>query len=349
MKVLHAGSSMPTDWGGIERYVATLANAQARSGDEVMVVAPAGSPLDTRCDVPTTDIILRRKFDLRALRRYLRLFRRHKFDVVVTHFSPDYVIPALAARLAGGGKTVLTRHLVEPFRRDRALLYSRLYDGFLGVSRAAAGSLIDSGLPPDQIRSVHGGCHPLTPHADRTLSRTYHGVRGFAVGYFGRLVTEKGVDVLIEARRKATENWSVHVFGDGPEWSRLHRAAEGCDVTFHGRVDDVGSCMDAMDVVVLPSRWSEAFSIAALEALSIGKPIVASNVGGLPELFDVVQPGKLVVPGDAANLAEAVDAYARRPDDVSHDGQTGASLYCREYTPMHMASRIRAAYLELIA
>ena len=256
MRVLHVGSSMPDDWGGIEKYVATVAHAQATAGSEVMVVAPAGSPLETRCDVPTTDIILRRKFDVKALRRYLRLFRHRKFDVVVTHFSPDYVIPAVAARIARAGKAVLTRHLVEPFRRDRAVLYARLYDGFVGVSRAAAESVVASGIPAHRVLAVHGGCVPLVSGTDRELSRRYHEVTGPGVGFFGRLVKEKGVDVLVEAKKLACEPWSLHVFGDGPEWSKLHELAKGTGTVFHGKVDDVAACMDAMDVVVMPSRWS---------------------------------------------------------------------------------------------
>ncbi|MES1227350.1 MAG: glycosyltransferase family 4 protein, partial [Armatimonadota bacterium] len=294
LRILHVGSSMPDDWGGIERYIATLGRAQIAQGHNVTVAAPGGSPLAMRWGGPCPDIWLRRKFDIKALRRYLRLFRSQKFDVVVTHFSPDFIIPVFAARLARAGKTILTRHLVEPFRRDRTMIYSRLYDGFIGVSEAAASSLLASGLEASRVKAVQGGCQALQSLTNREVSRSYHAVKGMGVGFFGRLVSEKGVDVLIEARRLAKADWSVHVFGDGPDRGRLQSLAEGLEVAFHGRVEEVGSAMDAMDVVAMPSRWSEAFSIAALEALSLGKPIVASRVGGLPELFVHDSPGQLV-------------------------------------------------------
>ncbi|MFX8641188.1 glycosyltransferase, partial [Acinetobacter baumannii] len=78
-----------------------------------------------------------------------------------------------------------------------------------------------------------------------------------------------------------------------------------------------------VDVVVLPSRWAEAFSIAALEALSIGRPIVASRVGGLPELFETSQPGRLFEDGNVEELSAILDDYASGIERAYLDGSIG--------------------------
>jgi glycosyltransferase involved in cell wall biosynthesis len=331
---------MPDDWGGIERYVATLAKAQSAAGHFVRVVAPRGSPLASKCGVETVPIDIRES--MRALLAYMRHFTRHKYDVVVTHFSPDYRLPALASRLSRGGPVLMTRHLVEPFRADRAAMYRPLYRGYVGVSKAVGEALAES-FPRHQIRSVWGGCEPLHlkpgPRIDGKLR----------VGFFGRIVAQKGVDLLVQARSRATRDWSVQVYGDGPDLPELREAAVGLDVTFHGKVEDVSAAMSGVDVVALPSRWAEAFSIAALEALSLGKPIVASRVGGLPELFEANAPGKLFEDSNVQQLGCILDDYAQDVELVAHDGSIGKALYDTMYTPAHMAERLTAAYRELIA
>lgn len=331
---------MPDDWGGIERYVATLAYAQSELGHRVVVAAPSGSPLAQKCGVTVFPVDLREPG--RAFLSYLSHFRSEKYDVVVTHFSPDYRLPAWAARLGQGGPVLLTRHVAEPFKTRRARHYRWLYRGFIGVSHAV-GRALAVNLPPDRIRSVHGGCVALSRS---TADRIPGPLR---VGFLGRLVPQKGVDILIEARRIASEPWSVHVYGSGPEQSRLEELARGLDITFYGKVDDVSEAVARVDITALPSRWAEAFSIAAMESMSAGKPVVASRVGGVPELFAGQNAGRLFEAENVKEMASIIDEYARNPEQVHTDGIVAEKLYHSQYTPHQMAARVTAAYRELIA
>lgn len=101
-------------------------------------------------------------------------------------------------------------------------------------------------------------------------------------------------------------------------------------------------------MVAIPSRWAEAFSIAALEAMSVGRPVVASRVGGVPELFVGRTPGTLYEQGNVKELATILDGYANDSDKLREDGRTALDLYWSTYTPQHMASRVTATYRELI-
>lgn len=332
-RILHIGSSMPDDWGGIERYVVCLARAQAAAGHDVTVTAPAGSPLADRAGVATVPILLRHKYDLRAFARYRKLFKEREFDFVVTHFSPDFIMPVLAC--PKGQTRIMTRHLVDPIRSGRARLYRKLYDGFLGVSDAVARSLQGVGLPGV---GVHGGCEPLVSNGAFAFQS-----QGFRVGSFGRLVKEKGVDRLVSACATATESWNLEIFGSGPERERLEAQA-GPRVTLHGQVSHVADAMSSVDVVAIPSLWDEAFSIAALEALSLGKPILATNRGGLPELFRTHQPGILIEDATPERINEAIAQMQNDEGARIRYGKQAQELYQSTYTPAHMAARLTAAY-----
>jgi len=120
---IHIGSSMHKDWGGIERYIAFLTAELAREGHPVTATAPAGSPLAKHLVVPTHKIRLATKYDPIALASHIRLFKREKPEFIVTHFSPDYIVPALAARIAKVPKNLMTRHVAVNFKgNERSII-----------------------------------------------------------------------------------------------------------------------------------------------------------------------------------------------------------------------------------
>ena len=133
-------------------------------------------------------------------------------------------------------------------------------------------------------------------------------------GYIGTLAAHKGVDVLVRAfRRLRGENVELHVFGanapDDPFESELRRTASGdTRIRFHGRYDNerLPGLLADIDVVVIPSRWHETFSIATHEALLAGRAVIASRVGAIPEVIVDGLNGLLVPPSDEACLTAAL-------------------------------------------
>jgi glycosyltransferase involved in cell wall biosynthesis len=122
-----------------------------------------------------------------------------------------------------------------------------------------------------------------------------------------RLAPEKGVDVAIDACRMA--GITLVIAGDGPERAALRARAAGADVRFVGRVADaeLAALRAGASIALAPSRSAETFALAAAEAMAAGLPVVASDVGALPEL---VEPEGLVPPGDVAALAQAIARLA---------------------------------------
>jgi len=151
-------------------------------------------------------------------------------------------------------------------------------DLFVAPAEAAADALARRGLERGRIRTL---AHYLPAEAFATSSRAADG--GYAL-VMARLSEEKGVDIAVEAAKAA--GVPLRVAGDGPERRRLEELAVGADVSFLGHVApaDMGELLDGAAAVLVPSRCHEFFGYSALEAMARGVPVVATAMGGLPEL-----------------------------------------------------------------
>jgi len=173
-------------------------------------------------------------------------------------------------------------------------------DAVVVPSAAAAARLRELRAPLDPARTH------LVPHVVRTFAERAAPVPDGPALVASRLAAEKGVDMAIEACRRA--GVPLVVAGDGPMARDLRSAAasSGADVRFEGRVpaERLAELRAQAGVAVVPSRSAETFGLAAAEALAAGLPVAASRIGALPEL--VAGDGALAPPGDAAALGHAV-------------------------------------------
>jgi glycosyltransferase involved in cell wall biosynthesis len=342
MKVLQVASSL-YEWGGIERYVVYLSQGLEAKGHDLFVACPPGSPIAQRYP-RTTAIQMRRKLDLKGFAAYLRLFRTTRFDVIHGHFSPDFTLPAYAARMTRQPLTVMTRHVATRWPGAKAKAYARLWNHIIPVSHAVERRLLESGIPPSQMTVAKAGLPAPVTTKSRESARRDLGLKEgqFAVGSFGRLVPEKGIEILIDAIDGVLGAVAC-IFGQGPAEALLKYRAEGKSVRFYGQVAEIADAMAAVDLVAIPSTWEEPFPYAALEAMALARPIVASRIGGLPELIDEGVNGLLFAPGDPDDLARALTKLGSSDYGRSR-GEAGKRRYDAEFTLEHMTSRIEAVY-----
>jgi glycosyltransferase involved in cell wall biosynthesis len=201
------------------------------------------------------------------------------------------------------------------------------------------------------------------PHASR-LYRIHNGVdtslyrphradapsseSRLTIGCAARLVRGKGVDRLLAAvGRLSRDTVRVLVAGDGPEQESLEKLARTLGladiVTFLGAVEDMPGFWRSCDVAVVPSEALESFSMATLEAMASGIPVVATSVGGIPEVLVHGETGTIVPPRDADALAHAIRSYAEQPARRVQEGRAGRLRACRLFSIETAAAR----YLEL--
>ncbi|WP_435283661.1 glycosyltransferase family 4 protein [Streptomyces koelreuteriae] len=174
--------------------------------------------------------------------------------------------------------------------------------------------------------------------------------------FVGRLERVKGAHVLLDAFRLLLGSHSgatLDIVGEGTDRARLEAAA--ADLTAAGRVRFTGwlsptavrRALAAASVVVVPSVWPENFPTVALEALQCGRPLVASRVGGLPELVGE-DNGVLVPPGDAPALAEALRPLLGDPDRLRRLGEGSAARAAR-YDVEHFLDALENHYREVVS
>jgi L-malate glycosyltransferase len=325
-------------WAGAEVQVATLASYLAERADVALTAAvlnegPLAHEL-RRLGIPVTVIDERRKSSLSIVISLVRWLRRHPADIVHTHRYKETVLGAVAARLAGVPGFVRTVHgRGEPLRGWRWAKF-RVYealdtlalrccaDRIVAVSRSMAAGLEESGYRAGTVVTLHNGVdlRKVRPSRTRDEVRRELGIEPDAllIGTAGRLSPVKGHDRLLRAARLILDRAEARflIVGDGPLRDELAISARRLGVdhacTFAGERSDVYDLVAAMDVFVLPSLH-EGIPMALLEAMGLGLPVVASAVGGVPEVVTHGASGLLVEAGDERALAQACVDLARDP------------------------------------
>ena len=247
-----------------------------------------------------------------AVRRAVKSFRP---DVVHAHWIvPQGIVAIGAARgiplvvsTLGGDIYALRGRFWDPVHK--AVL--RRAASVTTMNREMRARLLALGARPEQT-------HVLTPGTDvETIRAGGEGVETVPgrILVAGRLVEKKGIQVLLEAvRRLQAPSWSLDVVGDGPWRARLEAAAEGLPVRFLGQIGrrDLGRALHEAEVFVVPSVPTasgdqDGVPIVLLDALAAGRAIVGSRLAGIDEAIEDGRSGLLVPPGDADELARAID------------------------------------------
>ena len=321
LTVLHTEAS--TGFGGQEIRIIAEAQWLRCHGWEALIVAQPGSRLADEAraaSLPVAVVPMRSAFDPRALLALRRLIRERHVDLVHTHSSVDSWLGGLAGRSLRV-PVVRSRHVSIAIPRRRALVY-RLAHRVITSGQAVADVVARAGIPRERIV-------PVTPGIDTT--RFHPGVSGAgvraelalagpAVGLVANIRGSKGHAYFLEAAREVVRAMPTARFlivGDGIGFDDVRRRVREMDlervVLMTGFRRDVPEVLAALDVLVLPSIRSEAASQVIPQALAVGTPVVATDVGGNPELVRDRETGRLVPPADGPALAAAILDLLRDP------------------------------------
>lgn len=352
--------------GGGERVAASVAAAldPERFDRTLCVTRPSsGAALDALREAGVTVVELdrRRRFDPAAWRPLVRHVHRTGADVLHSHKFGSNAWSALAAPLLRIPALVTHEHSWA-FAGDRRRV---LVDRYVIAPRAAAMIAVSEldarrmaeieRIPPAKIRVIPNGI-ALAPVADRQALRRELGLAGAVpiVGFVGSLRPEKRVDLILDAAAAVVRSGRalrLVIVGAGPEQEALRRRAAQAgiadDVSFLGYRPDAVEVAAGFDVAVLASD-REGAPLAVLEYMGLGLGIVATRVGGLPELVEDGEHGLLVPPGDEAALAGAI---GRLLDDPAERARLGAAAAARQAERYSLESTTRAVerlYLELL-
>lgn len=264
----------------------------------------------------------------------------------------------VAAFLARVGIILATQHLFPGlgWRRGRLeqRLISRLVDTYIAVSDDVARQMREIITPGNKVAVVHNGilikdydnnCNG-TPVQD-ALATIKSGRENMPIVLtIARLDEQKGHKYLLKAATGVPKALFVFV-GDGPERASLeNEARELClsdRVVFLGQRNDVRELLQGCDLFVLPSLY-EGLPLSIMEAMAAGKPVIASNIGGVNELIRDGETGCLVYPGDPHALARAINTLVSNPALSRKIAMAGKELVEKEFSAKSMAAGVTSIY-----
>jgi glycosyltransferase involved in cell wall biosynthesis len=296
--------------------------------------------------------------------RLARHLRRERIDILHTHLFEPSVIGLSAGLLVRTPMRVMTRHYSDYHTRinkkwhvrlDR--LCTRLSHAVIAVSRHTADHLIEvEKAPRAKVHTVLNGIdferiRVTAPHARERIRREFGAEGEYLLLIVARLHPEKGHHYLFRAlpemRRRASKPIRLLVAGSGTFDSdyREQVRAIGCNdiVTFLGFRKDSPDLIAAADVLVLPSL-AEAFGLVLTEALHLGTPIVATRVGGIPEIVDDGIDGALVPPADSEALARTILELLENPERRKRLAGAGRGKVLRRFRFEQMVRSYEAIY-----
>lgn len=364
IRILHVVS--PGRVGGLERVVQALAIGHRGRGHEVSVGVLVGSDHDgSAFTAPLEDVgvtVHRCQVELHTVLRERRFVRELCLlegpQVVHTHgYRPDILDAPVARRL--GIPTLSTEHGMSRMG-GRTAIYEwlqmrgfRRLDAVVAVSRPIAAMLEESGVEAARIHVVPNAWAEGGELLERIAARRRLALPedALVVGFVGRLIHAKGGDVLLRAiQALADERLQVAVIGEGPERpdleQRVRDAGLADRVRFHGEVLDAAACFRAFDLFVSSSR-TEGTPIVLFEAIAAGVPVVATSVGGVP---DVLGPDQalLVPPEDPSALAAAIREALAEPGAASVRAENAMRRLGEHYALEPWLDRYESIYRALI-
>jgi glycosyltransferase involved in cell wall biosynthesis len=353
LRIAHVLSSF--DMGGQERVALDLATLQRAAGHRVLAISLAAAPdgpmasLFRAADVRTESVARRGpSFDPTLAVRIAKYLWRDGVEVAHTHNPQALVYGSPAAALAGAA-CVHTKHGINPDPSRRMWLRraaSKMVDAYVAVTPALARvAMTNQECAPTQLHVIPNGIDTqrFSPDlAARGRIRAELGIPedAWVVGTVGRLAAEKNQALLIDAIAPILDpRRHLVIVGEGPEREALAARASATwrskFVHFTGARTDVESLLAAFDLFALTSE-SEGLPLVLLEAMAMGLPVLATAVGGVPDLVEDGTTGFLVASGDRVALTTQLIQLSSRPSAALEVAKTARNLVLERHSTKHM-------------
>ena len=364
-KILHIISD--TNIGGAGKYLITYCKNRNKNDFEVVVVLPKDSLLinelsKTKVKIIQIEGLKDKSFDIKAISKLKKIFKEEKPDIIHTHAS---LSARIAAKMLGKIKIIYTKHCdFEPsskfkykiFKNINGFLNKLLTDKIIATSERAKENLIYQGIDSNLIVTILNGTDGFKKFDNSTLRKKLNILdNDIVIGYLARIEELKGHKYLIEAfnilvQKYKEKNLKLLLMGTGSYEEEAKTLVMNLNledkVIFAGFVKDVESYLNIVDIGINASYLSETTCIALLEAMSLGIPQVATDVGGNPKVIRDNQNGLIVKKADSNALADGI--YNLLKDNYYLSLKENCiKIFKEEYTSKIFAEKIEDVYKSL--
>ena len=346
MRIIHILHSH--GYGGAEQHVVILMRGQMARGHDVCFVGPLDSWLGKACQqhgIPCKHLTMTGLFDLASHWRLRQFVRQFQADVVHGHLIRGAWYAGWAVGRGGAAGRPLA---VASAHTTNALKHMGRCDHIIADSAAIRDRLLNHGYASNGVSVIYTGVPPA-PAVSRQTVRDELGLHDddIVIGHAGRFVKDKGQDVLVRALASCHHPRLKLVLIGDPQTAygrHVQGLAPASDrVRYLGYRSDVPRLLRALDLYVQPSR-REGLPLAISEAFDAGLPVVATAVGGMPEVVQHRLTGMLVRSQDPALMAEAIDELAGDPALAKRLGQQAQAFYQGNLTDAVLVTRTLACY-----
>lgn len=359
MQILH------TEWsdglGGQEKRILSEAVGLTARGHSVTIACREHAMIKSeaiRLGINTHTLLMRKSYDIPGIIQMTKFLKNNRFDVVNTHSGVDSWIGGIASRIAKSLVLVRTRHLNIPLRRNLFNFIHYLPDMYITCGDNMRNNLINnSGFPADKVVSIPTGIGLEFFYVKKNMeAKLKYGLdlNSIVITNVGILRSVKGHEVTLKSVRSVIDvfpNAKFLIVGDGPRKEALVNFANELGITRHviftGFVENIPEIYSFSDVAVL-SSLSEGLPQSLLQAMAAGVPVVATRVGGVPEVVINEKTGILVESGNHEGLAKGIIRILRSPNEAAQFAKDAKEIVLKEHSIDHMVDKIENLYKSLL-
>lgn len=366
INVLHLRAS--TDFGGAENIILSICQNldSRRFRASILTTFPARlesnflADAALRLGIPCDKLRYAHRFSLTSARYFLRYLDEHQIDIVHAHGYRENILAGLGAYYKNIA-TVSTAHgwITDPVRTQIDLWALKALHRIIAVSPSVEEKLLAAGFKKDRVVLLMNGVDvaQFRKQPPRRSLQEQFGIspETFVVGTAARLSPEKGIADLIRAAQQVVKKCPQVKFlivGDGPERAALEKLTADLDlqsfVSFAGYQENVADFYHLMNLYASPSL-QEAMPKSLLEAAACELPIVATAVGGVPQIVQPGETGVLVLTGDPQNLSTEIIRLIQNPGLGEQYGKNARERVCAKFSETETVKKLENLYAEVFA
>ncbi|MCK4234467.1 glycosyltransferase [candidate division WOR-3 bacterium] len=353
--------------GGAEKLLLSVIDKLNKDKYDIMVCCLySNNPLKSEFEkrgVTVKSLGIKNNRDILCIFKLVKLLKQERANIVHTHLFYANIYGRIAAKLVRVPIIISTEHSNAPWRNKQRLklkirllidrVTAKFCDRIIAISESVKDNLIQwERIDPNKIVVIHNG---INIKKYQIMDKNRDGSSSDSViGCIGRLEPIKGHIFFMKAAARIFEkirNVRFILIGDGSLRQDLEKLAQDLNiskrVSFLGFRDDIPELLSVIDVFVLPSLW-EGFGIVLLEAMAMGKVVVASDVGGISEIVVDKKTGYLCPPMDPNTLADIVVGLLKDPLKIRTMGLVGRERVKKHFTLDKMVEKTEHVYNTLI-